>query len=50
MQIEAIINTKLFKLEAAITAPGWLKELRGTHLPETVSLGSNLRMLQAQLN
>ena len=30
-----LINTKLFDFEKAANSPGWLKELRGEHTPET---------------
>ena len=30
-----VINTGLFDFEVASQAPGWLKELRGEHIPET---------------
>lgn len=34
-----ILNTELFDIERARTAPGWLSELRGEHVPETVEYG-----------
>jgi G3E family GTPase len=34
-----IIETGLFDFEAAEAAPGWLKELRGEHVPETEEYG-----------
>ncbi|KAA0176401.1 hypothetical protein FNF27_02097 [Cafeteria roenbergensis] len=33
--LESILNTGLFSMEEAARAPGWLKELRGEHVPET---------------
>ncbi|MDP3330616.1 MAG: zinc metallochaperone GTPase ZigA [Methylococcaceae bacterium] len=34
-----IMNTGLFNFEAAEDAPGWLKELRGEHVPESEEYG-----------
>jgi len=34
-----ILNTTLYDEEKAAAAPGWLKELRGEHLPETQEYG-----------
>jgi G3E family GTPase len=34
-----ILNTGLFDFEAAAEAPGWMRELRGEHTPETEEYG-----------
>jgi len=39
VNLEEILNTNLFDFEKASLAPGWLKELRGTHKPETEEYG-----------
>ncbi|KPZ53918.1 zinc metallochaperone GTPase ZigA [Pseudoalteromonas sp. P1-25] len=35
VDINKVINTGLFDFERAKQAPGWLKEMRGEHIPET---------------
>jgi G3E family GTPase len=37
--LDAVLNTNLFDFERAAAAPGWLKELRGEHVPESVEYG-----------
>jgi len=37
--IDKILNTDLFNFSKAQQAPGWLKEMRGEHIPETQEYG-----------
>jgi len=37
--LDRILNTGLFDFEQAAQAPGWLKELRGEHVPESEQYG-----------
>jgi len=37
--LNKLLNTGLFDFDAAAQAPGWLKELRGEHTPETEEYG-----------
>jgi G3E family GTPase len=37
--LDTVIGTGLFDFDRASMAPGWLKELRGEHVPETVEYG-----------
>ncbi|MCY1279779.1 putative metal chaperone YciC [compost metagenome] len=39
VELEQILDTGLFDFERASRAPGWLKELRGEHVPETDTYG-----------
>lgn len=39
VDINTVLNTGLFDFEQAEKAPGWLKEMRGEHIPETEEYG-----------
>lgn len=39
VELDEVLNTGLFDFDAAAQAPGWLKELRGEHTPETEEYG-----------
>ncbi|MBV6285501.1 zinc metallochaperone GTPase ZigA [Pseudomonas aegrilactucae] len=43
-----ILNTGLFDFDRAAQAPGWLRELRGTHVPETEEYGIKASTWQAR--
>lgn len=39
IELEKVLNTGLFDFDKAAQAPGWLKEMRGQHNPETEEYG-----------
>lgn len=46
--LDTVMNTGLFNFEAAEDAAGWLKELRGEHVPESEEYGISSFVYQAR--
>lgn len=46
--LDEVLGTGLFDFDEASMAPGWLKELRGEHIPETLEYGINSFVYRSQ--
>ena len=48
VDVTEILNTGLFDFEKVEQGPGWLKELRGEHIPETIEYGISSFVFRAR--
>lgn len=48
VDVNDILDTQLFDFEQAEAAPGWMKEMRGEHIPETEEYGISSFVYQAR--
>ncbi|ANP53028.1 G3E family GTPase [Streptomyces griseochromogenes] len=49
VEVEAVLGTRLFDLERAQQAPGWVMELNGDHVPETEEYGISSLVFRSEL-
>lgn len=47
--LQEVLGTRLFDLERAQQAPGWVQELNGDHVPETEEYGVSSTVFRSQL-
>lgn len=47
--LDEILNTGLFDFKKAAEAPGWMRELRGEHIPETIEYGISSFVYRSRL-
>ena len=49
IELDKVLNTNLFDFDKAAQAPGWLKEIRGEHIPETLEYGVDSFVYRSRL-
>jgi G3E family GTPase len=49
IQLQEVLGTRLFDLERAQQAPGWVRELNGDHVPETEEYGVSSTVFRSGL-
>lgn len=49
VQVEDVLGTRLFDLERAQQAPGWVRELNGDHVPETEEYGISSTVFRSEV-
>ncbi|MFG2785076.1 GTP-binding protein [Streptomyces prunicolor] len=49
VQVGDVLGTRLFDLERAQQAPGWVRELNGDHIPETEEYGISSTVFRSEL-
>jgi len=47
--LDAVLGTRLFDLDRAQQAPGWVRELNGDHVPETEEYGISSTVFRAEV-